>query len=47
MTAKGSSRRSLDGDSRRSLDGELQRAEDGEKKDPSMASCAALMHGFI
>ena len=38
MTAKGSSRRSLDGDSRRSLDGELQRAEDGEKKDPSMAT---------
>ena len=38
VTAKGSSRRSLDGDSRRSLDGELQRAEDGEKKDPSMAT---------
>ena len=38
VTAKGSSRRSLDGDSRRSLDGDLQRAEDGERKDPSMAT---------
>ena len=38
VTAKGSSRRSLDPDARRSLDGDLQRAEDGEKKDPSMAT---------
>jgi len=37
VTAKGSSRRSLDAE-RRSLDGDLQRAEDGEKKDPSMAT---------
>ena len=38
VTAKGSSRRSLDPDARRSLDGDLQRAEDGERKDPSMAT---------